>query len=266
MTRKNGVNNPLITKITQLVSQDKEIALLWIYGSQADASATPESDYDLAIAFALPQGNTLESRLRSEVKALEWAEQLNLTSNQISVVDINLAPLPLAMGIIHNGVLLHQGSGLRLAREENRITSMWELDHEYHQRNLDRFYAASIKEHLVELKEQLQELEHILTQRPLSAIEYRALERNLQLLVEACIGLAKRVLKGHGCIPPSEARKAFEKLAAKGLDNSTIEWTKVIGMRNAIVHDYLDIDAARITTVLKNRDYLKLFEFAAQYL
>jgi predicted nucleotidyltransferase len=134
MTRKNGVNNPLITKITQLVSQDKEIALLWIYGSQADASATPESDYDLAIAFALPQGNTLESRLRSEVKALEWAEQLNLTSNQISVVDINLAPLPLAMGIIHNGVLLHQGSGLRLAREENRITSMWELDHEYHQR------------------------------------------------------------------------------------------------------------------------------------
>jgi uncharacterized protein YutE (UPF0331/DUF86 family) len=132
--------------------------------------------------------------------------------------------------------------------------------------NLDRFYAVSIKEHLVELKEQLQELEHILTQRPLSAIEYRALERNLQLLVEACIGLAKRVLKGHGCIPPSEARKVFEKLAANGLDNSTIEWTKVIGMRNAIVHDYLDIDAARITTVLKNRDYLKLFEFAAQYL
>ena len=132
--------------------------------------------------------------------------------------------------------------------------------------NLDRFYAVSIKEHLVELKEQLQELEHILTQKPLSAIEYRALERNLQLLVEACIGLAKRVLKGHGCIPPSEARKVFEKLAANGLDNSTIEWTKVIGMRNAIVHDYLDIDAARITTVLKNRDYLKLFEFGAQYL
>jgi len=132
--------------------------------------------------------------------------------------------------------------------------------------NLDRFYAVSIKEHLVELKEQLQELEHILTQKPLSAIEYRALERNLQLLVEACIGLAKRVLKGHGCIPPSEARKVFEKLAANGLDNSPIEWTKVIGMRNAIVHDYLDIDAARITTVLKNRDYLKLFEFGAQYL
>ena len=132
--------------------------------------------------------------------------------------------------------------------------------------NLDRYYADSLKEHLAELKEQLQELEHILEQRPLSAIEYRALERNLQLLVEACIGLAKRVLKGQGCIPPSEARKAFGKLAAKGLDNCTIEWTKVIGMRNAIVHDYLDIDAERITTVLKSRDYLKLFGFAAQYL
>jgi predicted nucleotidyltransferase len=128
------VNNPLIADITHLVSQDHEIELLWIYGSQADGSATPESDYDLAIAFTSPQGNTLESRLRSEVKALEWADQLNLKSSQVSVVDINLAPLPLAMNIINNGVLLHQGSGLRLAREENRITSMWELDHEYHQR------------------------------------------------------------------------------------------------------------------------------------
>jgi uncharacterized protein YutE (UPF0331/DUF86 family) len=131
--------------------------------------------------------------------------------------------------------------------------------------NLDRYYADSIKEHLLELKEQLQELESILAHKPLSSIEYRALERNFQLLIEACIGLAKRVLKGQGYNPPSEARKAFEKLAAKGLDNTHIEWTKVIGMRNAIVHDYLDIDTARITSVLKNRDYLKLFEFTDQY-
>lgn len=132
--------------------------------------------------------------------------------------------------------------------------------------NLDEFYSASMQEHLIELKEQLAEIEAIAIQRPLSAIEYRALERNLQLLIEACIGIAKRVLKGQKCNPPSEARKVFEKLAAKGLDQTNIEWTKVIGMRNAIVHDYLDIDANRITSVLTNKDYLKLFTFAQQYI
>ena len=68
--------------------------------------------------------------------------------------------------------------------------------------NLDEFYSASMQEHLIELKEQLAEIEAIAIQRPLSAIEYRALERNLQLLIEACIGIAKRVLKGQKCNPP----------------------------------------------------------------
>lgn len=120
--------------MTQLISQDPEIELAWLYGSQADGSATAASDFDLAIAFTKPQGNTLDSRIRSEVKALEWAQQLNIPSNKMSVVDINLAPLPLAMNIINNGQLIFQGNSLRLAREENRITSMWELDHAYHQR------------------------------------------------------------------------------------------------------------------------------------
>ena len=57
----------------------------------------------------------------------------------------------------------------------------------------------------------------------------------------------------------------FAKLGTKNLDRSGIEWIKVIGMRNAIVHDYLDIDVARVTAVLQSGDYLKLFEFTNQY-
>ncbi len=131
--------------------------------------------------------------------------------------------------------------------------------------NLDKYYLDSIVEHLAELKEEFAELSHIVKQRPLSALEYRALERNLQLLVEACIGLGKRVLKAQGSNIPSEARKVFAKLGTKNLDRSGIEWIKVIGMRNAIVHDYLDIDVARVTAVLQSGDYLKLFEFTNQY-
>jgi hypothetical protein len=45
------------------------------------------------------------------------------------VVDINNIPLPLAYAVISTGRVLHAANGLRLAREENRITSMWEIDH-----------------------------------------------------------------------------------------------------------------------------------------
>ncbi len=41
-------------------------------------------------------------------------------------------------------------------------------------------------------------------------------------------------------------------------------WNKVIGMRNALVHDYLDIDEALIVGVLKNNTYVVIFEFAEQ--
>ena len=128
------MNNPITAEITKLATADPNIELLWLYGSRANNSATKNSDYDLAIAFKHPQGHNLESRLKSEIIALQWAEQLDLNSNLLSVVDINLAPLPLAMSIIDKGILLYAGNGLRLAREEHRITSMWELDHVYHRR------------------------------------------------------------------------------------------------------------------------------------
>lgn len=37
---------------------------------------------------------------------------------------------------------------------------------------------------------------------------------------------------------PLEARQVFEKLKAEGQDHSNIPWNTVIGMRNALVHDY----------------------------
>jgi hypothetical protein len=36
--------------------------------------------------------------------------------------------------VVTSGRVLYCRDGLRLAREENRVTSMWELDHLYHRR------------------------------------------------------------------------------------------------------------------------------------
>lgn len=108
--------------------------MLWLYGSRAKGMATAQSDYDLAVAFREPFRDPLERRLRPELLAQTWQDHLSLSDELLSVVDINIAPVPLAMAIVRTGRVLCVNDPLRLAREENRISSMWELDYEYHRR------------------------------------------------------------------------------------------------------------------------------------
>ena len=42
---------------------------------------------------------------------------------------------------------------------------------------------------------------------------------------------------------------------------SKVEWRKIIGMRNALVHDYLNIEAAIIKKVIETAMFRGLFDF-----
>ena len=81
---------------------------------------------------------------------------------------------------------------------------------------LDEAYRDAMLEHLAQIEEELREIEHALKSRPVSALIYRATERTIQLLIEACIGIAKQVLKLKGVQVPSDARQAFVKLRSLG--------------------------------------------------
>ena len=52
---------------------------------------------------------------------------------------------------------------------------------------MDNPYILSMREHLAELQSELQGLTDIISQRDLNRYEYRAAERTLQILTEACI-------------------------------------------------------------------------------
>lgn len=128
---------------------------------------------------------------------------------------------------------------------------------------MEREYIDAMREHLAVLAEELEQLSQAAT-RPegLSPLLYRAAERNLQRLTEACIGIAKQRLKALGQVVPSEARLAFAKLHHLGHDTSGTPWRKVIGLRNALVHDYLNLDAGIVESVIRQRDYRRLLAFA----
>lgn len=128
---------------------------------------------------------------------------------------------------------------------------------------MDDAYVFSMREHHAELKSELQGLTDIINQRELSRYEYRADERTLQVLIEACIGIAKHWNYVFYKTAPADAYAAFEKLSQQGVEAvKDVEWRKIIGMRNALVHDYLNIDSDIIKAVIKKTAYIKLLEFA----
>ena len=128
---------------------------------------------------------------------------------------------------------------------------------------MDNTYIFSMAEHLDEIESDLQGLNHISHKRVLSRYEYRAAERSLQVLIEACIGIAKHWSYSLNKVAPADAYSAFENLSQLGVDNVDVElWRKVIGMRNALVHDYLNIEPEIIRLVIKDKSFEPILSFA----
>jgi uncharacterized protein YutE (UPF0331/DUF86 family) len=81
-----------------------------------------------------------------------------------------------------------------------------------------------------------------------------AVERWLQVAVEACIDIADHVIASEGWTPPQSARAAFTTLAAHGklpVDLAD-KLADAAAVRNILVHDYVSVDLVRLATVVRD--------------
>jgi uncharacterized protein YutE (UPF0331/DUF86 family) len=99
-----------------------------------------------------------------------------------------------------------------------------------------------------------------------SHLEQNGLLHTLQVLVENAIGKSKHTLKAlNQPIPPS-AYDSFDALAQLGqisADELT-QWNAIIGLRNRIVHDYMNIDMPLIYRLVRQQGYQFIIDFLQQ--
>lgn len=132
---------------------------------------------------------------------------------------------------------------------------------------MENTYLLSMKAHIAEIEADLKGLTTILKERSMSRYEAKASERLIQTLVEACIGIAKHRCKQLGYPAPDNAYVAFERLSEHDVASmKSINWKRIIGMRNALVHDYLNINPEIIEQLIRENEYSSLVAFAQEEL
>ena len=99
--------------------------------------------------------------------------------------------------------------------------------------------------------------------RQLSALESNGVLHALQILIENAIGKAKQWLKTKGEPVPVSAYDTFATLARVGSipSDDLPGWNALVGIRNRIVHDYMNIDLGRIHALVLEERYRFVTDF-----
>lgn len=96
-----------------------EVGLLYLFGSRADGSAGPYSDYDFAVLLdRQPEKATLRCNLASE---LCW----QLETSRVDLVLLQDAPIELAFAVISQGEILYERDVNTRVEFEARIMGLY---------------------------------------------------------------------------------------------------------------------------------------------
>lgn len=88
--------------------------------------------------------------------------------------------------------------------------------------------------------------------------DFLAIQRALQVYIESFIGMARYFVQQKYHLSVSQSREAIDELKNRG--DLTLEQhqalLKIVGFRNVLVHDYLDINDDIVQAVVIKKHYL----------
>jgi len=126
----------------------------------------------------------------------------------------------------------------------------------------DILYEQEIQRHINKTIRILGEYSTI--DRDWSEIDTLAIERALQILIESVIGLSRYALNTCFAINVSRSREAIEELKRLGelTSDERNKLNRIIGYRNVLVHDYLNVDDTITESIITRKDYAFIVQIA----
>lgn len=93
----------------------------------------------------------------------------------------------------------------------------------------------------------------IASEKQLTPLEQSGVLHALQIIIENAIGKAKHWLKANNQVVPVSAYDAFAALASANAirQDSLPDWNAVVGLRNRIVHDYMNIEFDQVIAMIR---------------
>lgn len=126
MNKQSTVDQEKLIKLIQTLAQ---VDAIYLYGSRAKQSAHSGSDWDIAVLFSDYETDLTTRLLRPQM--LEAAIERELKQyNQISIVDLEAAPVYLQYSIVMSAVKWFDANVPHVKRVEQSILSKWEKDYE----------------------------------------------------------------------------------------------------------------------------------------
>lgn len=115
--------------ITGIIQTSAPVDAIYLYGSRAKQTAHENSDWDIALIFSDYETDLLARTLRPQMIEAALERELKLY-NQISVIDLEIAPVYLQYSIIMSAVKWFDRNVPHVKRVEQSIFSKWEKDYE----------------------------------------------------------------------------------------------------------------------------------------
>ncbi len=97
----------------------------------------------------------------------------------------------------------------------------------------------------------------------LTALEQNGVLHALQVLIENAIGKARQTLKLAGEPVPTSAYDAMQAMVRiRQLPaDSFPQWAAIIGLRNRLVHEYMNLDINRVLELVDSREHAMVVDF-----
>ena len=95
----------------------------------------------------------------------------------------------------------------------------------------------------------------------------KAIERNLQIIVEVLIDICQRVISLNKKAPATTGKEAITKCIQLGMLSSEDNYIRMVQFRNIVVHQYEEIDMEILSGIMNKRlgDFTKFKEEVLNY-